>query len=536
MAAALMPVDGQGRVVGFIDLGSNSLRLLVARVMPQGVVRVLNEAKHMVRLGEGAVVNRGLRPEAMARTLECLRAFASMCRGYGVSEYVAVATAAVRDASNGEDFLAHVREVTGIDMMVISGKEEARLIWRGVSASMEKSDDLRLYLDIGGGSTEMAAASSRDCRDLESLKIGCVRLANLFPCDKGPVSQRQYEAMQMYVRNEGVHAFRRLQDLSIPQLVASSGTAQNLAEIAAALGRGSSPDTPTTLSYRGLCRAVRELCSRDRCQRAAVPGLNPRRIDVIIPGAAILQTVLEELNFDTVQITSRGLRDGMMVEYVERSCPGAAAADLGIRELSVLRLGRACRFEEAHAHHVADTALALFDSAKACGLHDPGEEERELLRYASLLHDVGIFISFSRHNEHSHYLISNSELLGFTKKEVRVIAAVTLLHRAKSVQKYLPRLSDISNMDTVLRLAIFLSLAEAMDKGHSSVVSAAHFAKKGRRVTLVVDFSAPAPLEHARVERCAGRLRDCFGPGVDIVFHEPPERHFSLGRETGDSA
>ncbi len=536
MAAPVMPVDGQGRVVGFIDLGSNSLRLMVTRIMPQGVVRVLNEAKHMVRLSEGAPANSELRPEAMARTLECLRAFASMCRGYGVEEYVAVATAAVRDASNGEAFLARVREATGIDMMVISGREEARLIWRGVSASLEKSDGLRLYLDIGGGSTEMAAASSTECRELESLKIGCVRLATLFPCGEGAVSQRQFEAMQMYVRNEGVHAFRRLQDLNIPEIVASSGTAQNLAEIAAALGRGSGPDTPSTLSYRGLCRAVRGLCSCDRARRSSVPGINPKRLDVIIPGAAILQTVLEELNFDTVRITQRGLRDGMVAEYVERSCPGASPADLGMRELSVLRLARACRFEEAHSRHVADTALALFDSAKARGLHDFGEEERELLRFASLLHDVGIFISFSRHNEHSHYLISNSELLGFTRKEVRLIAAIALLHRAKSVQKYLPRLRDVVDVDAALRLAIFLVLAEAMDKSHSSVVSAARFEKEGGSAVLVVDFSMPAPLDRTRVERCADRLRDCFGPKAAIVFHEPPGRRLSLGRETGDVA
>ncbi|MDO5537378.1 MAG: Ppx/GppA phosphatase family protein, partial [Desulfovibrionaceae bacterium] len=429
MAAALMPADGPGRVVGFIDLGSNSLRLLVARITPQGVVRVLNEAKHMVRLGEGAVVHHQLQFEAMQRTLETLRAFAAMCRGYGVDEYVAVATAAVRDAANGEAFLSEVREKTGIDMMIISGREEARLIWRGVSSAMEKSDSLRLYLDIGGGSTEMAAASSYACQELESLKIGCVRLANLYPCGKKAVTARQYEAMQMHVRNEGVHAFRRMADMNIPELVASSGTAQNLAEIAAALGKGSSPDTGQTMSYRGLCRAVRELCSRDRSERVSVPGLNPRRLDVIIPGAAILQTVLEELNFDTVTISSRGLRDGMVAEYVERTCPGAVVADLGIREQSVLRLARGCRFEEAHSRHVADLALALFDSALSMGMHSFGEKEREWLRYAALLHDVGIFISFSKHNEHSHYLISNTELLGFSKKEVRIIAAITLLHR-----------------------------------------------------------------------------------------------------------
>lgn len=526
-----MPVSGLGRVVGFIDLGSNSLRLLVVRVTPQGVVRVLNEAKHMVRLGEGALVNHALQPEAMARTMETLRAFASMCHGYGAEEYVAVATAAVRDASNGEAFLKEIREKTGIDMVIISGKEEARLIWRGVSSGMDKSDALRLYLDIGGGSTEMAAATSSEYQVLESLKIGCVRLSTLFNSGKRPVTPKMYQAMQMYVRNEGVHAFRRLADLNIPELVASSGTAQNLAEITAALGRGtSSPDTPQTMSYRGLCRTVRELCSRSRAERASVPGLNPKRLDVIIPGAAILQTVLEELNFDTVRISARGLRDGMVTEYVESNCPGARVPDVGIRDQSVLRLARACHFEEVHSRHVTKLALQLFDSAAGAGLHSYGEKEREWLRFASLLHDVGIFISFSKHNEHSHYLISNSDLLGFSKKEVRLIAAVTLLHRAKSVQKYLPRLEE-GTAGLVQTLALFLALAEAMDKGHSAVVTKTGFSMQGRKVALTVECKAPAPLEKSRVLRCEERLDDLFKLPTMMIFHEPPQRHLTATPE-----
>jgi exopolyphosphatase / guanosine-5'-triphosphate,3'-diphosphate pyrophosphatase len=160
METSLIPKNSRGRIVGFIDLGSNSLRLLVVRITSAGAVRILNEAKHMVRLGEGTLASRELQPEAMARTMETLCAFAKMCKSYEVEDYAAVATAAVRDASNGEAFLEEVRLKTGIEMTVISGMEEARLIWRGVSAALEKSADLRLYLDIGGGSTEFAAASS----------------------------------------------------------------------------------------------------------------------------------------------------------------------------------------------------------------------------------------------------------------------------------------------------------------------------------------------------------------------------------------
>ncbi len=534
MAAILTPPRGTGRVIAFIDLGSNSLRLLVARINIQGVVKVLNEAKQMVRLGEGAFIHHHLQPEAMERTLETLRSFADMCQGYGVEEYIAVATAATRDAVNGEEFLAEIRRETGIDFTVISGKEEARLIWRGVASGFEKSDTLRLYLDIGGGSTEIAAASTDAYQVLDSLKIGCVRLANIFPCGEKSVSAKQYEAMQMYVRNEGVHAFRRLADLNIPQIVASSGTAQNLAQITELMNRNSgsnAPDTAQTLTYRGLCRCVKELCSRTRQERAEMPGLNIKRLDVIIPGAAILQTVLEELNFDTVSITSRGLRDGMVTEYVERSCPGALLApDASIREKSVLGLGRSCRFEEGHSRHVAELTLSLFDSAREVGLHDFSMEVRELLRYAALLHDVGIFITFSNHNVHSHYLISNSELLGFTDREVRFIAALAFFHRAKPSKKHrIFNELELSAREVVKVVSVFLTVAEALDKSHMSAVASARFARQKKKCVLEVLCKMAAPLERGRLMRCEDRLKKLCGNDMQIVFEEPPARHFIAG-------
>lgn len=527
MAALLGEIGESGRVVAFIDLGSNSLRLLVARITSQGVVRVLNEAKQMVRLGEGAFASRRLQPAAMERTLVSLASFADMCRGYGVEEYVAVATAASRDADNGEEFLELVREKTGIDFEIISGREEARLIWRGVSSGWEQSSSLRLYLDIGGGSTEMAAASSSHAEELDSLKIGCVRLANMFPTGEKPVGNKVFESMKMYVRNAGVHAFRRMARLSIPQLVASSGTAQNLAQITALLGSSTNaPDTPTVLSYRGLCRCVKELCSRTRAERAQLPGLNLKRLDVIVPGAVILQTVLEEMNFDTAYITSRGLRDGMVHEYVERFCPGAKAySNKSIREKSVLRLGRSCRFEEGHSRHISDLSLELFDSAKAVGLHDHDDEVRELLHYAALLHDIGIFIAFSNHNAHSHYLISNSELLGFAEREVRFMAALAYFHRAKPGKKHSIYMELDDRTKALVRVnSLFLSIAEALDKSHSGLVTSARFRREKKICVFEIRCKGQAPIERSRLMRCEERLRKLCGEDMRIDFLEPEGR------------
>ena len=289
------------KAIGIIDLGSNSVRLLLVRVHADGSTTILNQVKHMVRLGEGGFTHNRLQEETMARTIAVLRGLAEMCAVYETTEIIAIATAAVRDAVNGPEFIRRVQEKTGIDFTVVSGREEARLIYLGVSSGLEHSKSLRLFIDIGGGSTELIVGDSQSYVNLDSLKLGCVRLTNLFFEDnKGPVSAYTYAALQRYVRNEALHSFQRIAGFEIPEAVASSGTAQNLAEIAAALeqqdaARTGKPSTASkhVLSYDGLRRAVKELCSRTLEERKSVPGINPNRADVIIAGAAILQTIME---------------------------------------------------------------------------------------------------------------------------------------------------------------------------------------------------------------------------------------------------
>ena len=224
------------KAIGIIDLGSNSVRLLLVRVHADGSTTILNQVKHMVRLGEGGFTHNRLQEETMARTIAVLRGLAEMCAVYETTEIIAIATAAVRDAVNGPEFIRRVQEKTGIDFTVVSGREEARLIYLGVSSGLEHSKSLRLFIDIGGGSTELIVGDSQSYVNLDSLKLGCVRLTNLFFEDnKGPVSAYTYAALQRYVRNEALHSFQRIAGFEIPEAVASSGTAQNLAEIAAAL-------------------------------------------------------------------------------------------------------------------------------------------------------------------------------------------------------------------------------------------------------------------------------------------------------------
>ena len=517
--------DGQEKVIGIIDLGSNSVRLLLVRVHADGSSTILNQVKHMVRLGDGGFEGH-LQEETMTRTIAVLRGLAEMCTVYGAKEILAIATAAVRDAENGPEFIRRVQEKTGIAFTIVSGREEARLIYLGVSSGLEQPEVLRLFIDIGGGSTELIVGDDAGYRNLDSLKLGCVRLTNLFFAnDTGPVSSYSYAALQRYIRNQALLSFQRIAEFELAGAVASSGTAQNLAEIAAALeqedaAREGRPSRASRniLSYDGLRRVVGELCTRDLEARRRLPGINPARADVIIAGAAILQTIMEEQGFESVLVSGRNLQNGILVDYLMRTFPDREAARPP-REESVLQLARFCRFEEQHSRHVAALALELFDSARALGLHTAPPVSRELLGYAGLLHDIGIFISFSNHHAHSHYLIRNTELLGFTEREIELMADLAFFHR-KRPSKKVPLFHEIPEdmREEVRMLSLFLTLAERMDKSHRQIISSARFAcSEDGKLELRLNATEPCPIEIEEILRTDKHVRKAFKQRIEVI-------------------
>ena len=487
---ARLAVNAAERIIGIIDLGSNSVRLLIVRLFPDGSSTVLNQVKHMVRLGEGGFTHSRLSEESMTRTIAVLRGLAEMCAVYHVSETIAIATAAVREATNGQDFIRRVYDKTGLSFTIVSGLEEARLIYLGVSSGLPHSDRLRLFIDIGGGSTELIVGDSQRHQNLDSLKVGCVRLTDLFFGDgRQPVSSYSDAALQRYIRNEALHSFQRLAAFDIAEAVASSGTAQNLAEIAAALedadaareGRLSRA-ARQTLTYRSLRRVVDELCRRTADERKLLPGINPNRADVLVAGAAILQTVMEEQGFESVLVSNRNLQNGILVDYLRRAFPDSVRPMLPTREADAV--------------------------------------SRELLYYAALLHDIGIFISFSKHNAHSHYLIRNTELLGFTEREIEIMAAVAYFHRKRPSRKY-PLFLELESgiREEVRLLSTFLTFAERMDKSHCQLVREVWFERGEEGLELHLRSIEDCPIERGEVERSRKLLKKLFKEGCFLCFH-----------------
>jgi exopolyphosphatase/guanosine-5'-triphosphate,3'-diphosphate pyrophosphatase len=519
----------ESSVVGLIDLGSNSIRLLVFRINPNKSYTVLTRHKQMIRLGEGAFLSRRLTDEAVARAMDAVRNIAEICRGYDVTDIEAYATAAVRDAKNGAEFVTRAESELDIRFSVISGLEEARLIHLGVSTGLPFHCEKGLFIDIGGGSTELiVGGDGHECLYLDSLKLGSVRVANAFTETSvaEPVLPAFYEKIKTHVRNSSLHSIFSIREIGPDVMVGSSGTIQNLSEIAARMVKNpparNGGDPPESLSLDALADVAKKLCSMAVAERKKIPGINPQRADIIVAGAAILQTLMEELGMREIKISTRGLLDGMLQDYLERGRLGYLDGSMSIREQSVLQLARSCNYNENHSMWVMRLALCLYDSAGEIGLHSYGEEERELLSYAALLHDIGLFLSFDEHHAHSRYMIKNSEPLGFNQREIDVMANAAYFHRKWSEKKNRNDFdyNIMSGEDKKLSrtLGVFLRMAEGLDRSQQQTVRMARIECGRRQMTLSLHLLRPSPMEMYSIERAVGQFKKVFGCGYEITI------------------
>lgn len=506
-------------VVALIDLGTNSLRLLLVRIAPNHAYTVITQQKEMVRLGEGEFGDDQLQPAAIARTVQVCRQFTALAKRYEAREIVAVATAATREAHNQAALLDALREQAGLDIRVISGMEEARLIYLGVSTGVHMGERTAAFLDIGGGSTEVIIGDQRQYFDLESLKLGAIRLAALFPIGDGPVSADAYDAIQKHVRNTAVRSVQRLRAYPVTLAFGSSGTIENLANIAARALHGRAPARPPELTRAELAEVVTLLRKLPLEERRKVPGLTPERADIILHGAAILQTLMDELDLSTIITSDRGLRDGLLQDYLARERDTAHLFELSVRARSVLRLAQTCGVDTRHASHVAHLALELFDSAQAAGLHTLGAWERELLGYAGQLHDIGAFLSYTNHHAHSYYIIHNADLLGFDQLELNIIATAAFFHRRTLPRKRHPEFAALDERaQAIVRvLCVLLRIAESLDRSHAGLVEHARVVATTRKA-LTLRLYAPrgCQLELWGVQHHADAVEKVFGRKMTV--------------------
>ena len=481
-ASGQSPVPGQvpgRRRVAAIDIGTNSIHLLVAEVDPElRTFSVVLAEKATTRLGERDPETGDLSAEAIERAFLTLRHDRDLALSHGVEQIVTAATSAVREAPNGRDFVAALQEQLGLEVDLVSGPEEARLIYLGVLSGMAFGDQPHLILDIGGGSTELVLADGRDARSLTSTRIGAVRLQREF-CRQDPLPSDQRSFLQAYIQGALDPAVAQARAALLPGekplLVGTSGTAMALAALAAA----EDERPPVKLQGYRLSKAridlqINRLLAMTPEQRKALPALNERRAEIIVPGALILQTAMEMLQVKELVVCDRALREGLIVDWMLRNhlLGDRFSFQSTIRERTVMHLGQSFGVERGRADRVAGFALSLYDQTRGL-LHDDDGDGRQLLWAAAQLHTCGKSINISAYHKHTWYLIRHGELLGYSQAEHLMVAAIARYHRRSLPKKRHESwllIEDRQQRRTVASMALLLRLAAALDRRPAAVV------------------------------------------------------------------
>jgi exopolyphosphatase / guanosine-5'-triphosphate,3'-diphosphate pyrophosphatase len=480
-------MEKQKKNLAAIDVGTNSIHLVIAEVIPEsGRFKVLDREKEMVRLGSGSTDMKYLSEGAMDRALQTLHRFKIIAASLR-APIRAVATSAVREALNQDEFIRRVKSETGITLEIASGFEEARLIHLGVLQALPVFKKTHLMVDIGGGSTEFLIGHQRSILYSNSLKIGAVRLTQRF-FEGEKTSSKSIRECQKYVRGMLNPIRRSVKKEHYEVVVGTSGTIMNIAGI---IRRSHEEDEDSSLnnftfSRDELFETVESILEAERPEdRVKIDGLDPGRADIIVAGAIILQQIFEELNIKKMTVSEFALREGIILDTIEKLHRKKRSNHLDdLRYSNVRHLAESLHFEKTHSQQVARLALRIFD--QTISLHKLGFQEREYLEAAALLHEIGLFVSHAQHHRHSYYLIRNSELLGFTENEKEIIANIARYHR-KSHPKIKHegfRKLDAENQKTVRKLASILRIADGLDRTHSSAIKDLRCRVSGKKVNI----------------------------------------------------
>jgi exopolyphosphatase/guanosine-5'-triphosphate,3'-diphosphate pyrophosphatase len=459
-------------ILAAADIGTNSIHLVVAR-MDGDRFDVLDREREMVRLGSGAGDMKHLSSAAMDRGIEVLDRFRQVAAIHG-AHLRAVATSAVREAQNQHVFIQRARAEAGVEVEVISGFEEARLIHLGVLQAVPMFDCRMLVCDIGGGSTELVVGRAGDVLLARSVRLGAIRLTRRYftgsRLERGAV-----DACRRDIRTTLASAEREIRRLGYEVAVGSSGTIRSVCQMVAARGDGSPPRTLNnfTVTRDQIDDVVRRLVRAPTIKaRAKTPGLDPRRADIILAGALVLEQVVDTLDVPAITYSDYALREGVLLDTWRREHGGSLHQLSDLRRRSVMHLVDLMDEDPAHSVHVARLALALFDAlADRVELGDP---DREVLEASALLCNVGLFVSHAAHHKHSYYVIRNSEhLIGFTDREIELIAQVARYHRKSPPRKKHPEFAALDRDDQrrVRALAAILRIAVGLDRNHAGRVS-----------------------------------------------------------------
>jgi exopolyphosphatase/guanosine-5'-triphosphate,3'-diphosphate pyrophosphatase len=503
--------------IAAIDIGTNSIHMIVVRVRPDMSFEVIDREKEMVRLGAGGLDGRSLTPTASVAALQTLAKFRRLCDARKVDVVVAAATSAIREADNGGDFIDEAARRTGIRIRLVSGAEEARLIHMAAVYGVHMGGSPAVVIDIGGGSVEVTIGTGAHLSLSRSFKLGVIRLTERF-VRTDPMSERDERRLVKHINREIGPYLDTIADRRFDRVIGTSGTILSLGALALSALSSEGPVRDEALRNRRVpARAIRKLRKRltgaDLEARLHMNGLDPRRADIAVAGAVLLDTMLRRIGASEITLCDLALREGLVLDYIQRNSAAIKKIERypDVRRRSVVELAERCGYSAPHARHVAHLALSLFDQTRA--VHGLGDREREWLEYGALLHDAGVHISYERHHRHSYYLIKNGGLRGFEPQEVEVIALLARYHRQATPKKSHEGFSALrSGQRRAVRvLAAMLRLAEGLDRSHAQIVTAVDVVPKGDAYRIRLRAAADAELELWAAHRHAAPLERALG-------------------------
>ncbi|MCF8241494.1 MAG: Ppx/GppA family phosphatase [Melioribacteraceae bacterium] len=485
-------------VLAAIDIGTNSFHLIVVSVTPDGNFEIIDREKEVIRLGEGSSGDiKFILSQAMDRALKTLERFKGIADSYN-AVLRAVATSAVRESINKDEFLNLVRAKIGIEIEIISGIEEARLIYLGILKAVPIFNQKSLCVDIGGGSTEFVIGEKSKILYSNSIKLGAVRLTQKFFPDY-KITKDRVNLCKKWIEGELSPVKRSISQIGFDTAVGSSGTInssgymiktaqKSIAAGGTSLNNESFAKDDLAMLYKKIMKA------KTSDERIKIKGLEQKRADIIPAGIILLSTIFEQLNIDNMLISDYALREGIIIDSIQKNDVVTENPNLhNIRMDSVKHIAEISNFDRDHCAHVAVLALKLFDQMQS--LHNLGNEAREYLEAAARLHDIGYHIAHSQHHKHSSYIIMHGELLGFNENEKLIIANVARYHRKshpKSRHNDFNRLSDQSK-DIVKKISAILRIADALDRTHSKKVKDISLVKSDDKILLELDVEGEIP-------------------------------------------
>jgi len=501
-----------------IDAGSNAIRLQIVSVDQPGAYRIVEQDRRPARLGHKVFETGVLDPASRSSALDALRRFKVVADRHGVSAIRAIATSAMREARDAASFIEDVAQL-GINLEILSEEDEARLISIGILSGLKFEPALGLFMDIGGGSVELAVGNHAKLLALFSLPLGAVRLTERF-LKHDPPTEKELESLERFVKQQLGPASRRLVREKYTMVFGSGGTMTSLAEMDARITGESHRQSLYVLRRARLKSLFDLLRSQHLHERVASIAGDPKRADILVAGAGVLLAMMDQLELDYVFVSDRGLRDGLMVDLLRQNHPAFAGtwAEEANRSESVEEVGEKYNYDKVHSQQVARLAGSLFEQMRE--LHGLPEKYASLLHAAAMLHDIGLFVSYSKHHKHSYYLIKSSGPSSFDAADLDIIANIARYHRKSHPSpKHVPFVQlSTTHQDAVRKLSAILRVADGLDFGRQCRVQEIETRVKTEKF-LEIRLRGTGDLTdeiHSATDK-AGLMREVYGLGVAFV-------------------